>query len=375
MLRILKPGILSTIQDLGRLSTRAYGVPVGGAMDTLAHRLANVVLGNPAHAASIEIAGGHFAAAVEKNCTIVHVGAGGTLWVDQTLVPYGKALTLPAGTLVEVRPSAYGHYSYLAVAGGWSAMEVLKSRATCLVAGFGGHQGRALQVGDVLMGQLNGMPPSAKAFLGAEFLPRQKYGISLRQFPELCPFCGCHQLDTPESRDKQKNTPLMIRVLSGPEWHYWRPAQHDLFCQTVFVVTAQRNRMGIRLQMADRSVADQLFQGDAYPAAAASMLSTGVCIGAIQIPPNGTPIVLGADAQTIGGYPRLAQIAAVDLPKLVQAPVGQKVSFRTITLEVAENLLFQETVKLKRLSAGYRFRQLSSHDTKFLQNLPQNSTY
>lgn len=356
MLRILKPGILSTIQDLGRLTTRTYGVPVGGAMDTLAHRLANAVLGNPATVASIEIAGGHFAAAVEEKCAIAYFGAGGSLWVDQIPVPSGEALVIPTGALLEVRPCPFGNYSYLAIAGGWAAREVLKSRATCLVANFGGHHGRALQVGDVLKGEVNEALLSAKAFLGTAFLPKQKYGISLRQFPELYPLGGAQQLDLPENRDKQKNMPLLIRVLSGPEWHCWRPAQRDLFGQTLFVVSSQRNRMGIRLQMADQSQAEQPFQGSTYPAAAASMLSTGVCIGAIQIPPSGGPIVLGADAQTVGGYPRLAQVTTVDLPKLVQAPVGQKVLFQAIALEMAENLLFQETLKLKRLSAGYRFR-------------------
>lgn len=349
MLHILKPGLLSTLQDLGRLTTRAYGVPVGGAMDTVAHRVANAVLGNLVDAASIEIAGGHFTAWVGESCAMAHFGAGGTLWADQTPVPSGKALMMPTGTFLEVRPCPLGNYSYLAVAGGWAATEVLKSRSTCLVAGFGGHQGRALKAGDVLKGHVGDALVSAQKFVKDTFLPSRKYGISMRQFPAFCHIWDNQPLDSAETRESRKNTPLLIRILPGPEWHYWRPAQHTLLGQTLFVVSAQRNRMGIRLQMADQNSAGKRFLEHGYPTAAASMLSTGVCIGAIQMPPNGEAIVLGADAQTVGGYPRLAQVVAVDLPKLVQAPTGQKVLFQTISLEMAENLLFQETVKLNRL--------------------------
>lgn len=277
MIEILQSGWLSTVQDLGRAGRQHLGLSRGGAMDALALRRANLLVGNAEDAAGLEIVQGPLRLRLSGSGTLAVCGAD----FDAQLA--GKALRpewrAPFADGDELRLQAQvrsGARAVLAFAGGIDVPPVLGARGTDLAACFGGWQGRALRVGDRLP-------------LAAAGLPRRRLGLAPQD--ELA----------------------VLRVLPGPEFdsHLDAGARAQLLA-TAWVAGAQSNRMGLRLQGA------RLALRDTRP-----LPSHAVCPGLIQLPPDGQPIVLGADAQATGGYARIAVVIAADLGLLGQWRIGQ----------------------------------------------------
>ena len=324
-IKIITPGVLTTVQDLGRPVWRSDGVPLGGAVDTMRHRLANFLTGNGAGAASLEIAGGIFTAHIMQQGWFAVGGTGGQLLIGEKETCFGRLCFAPTGVVLEIRPEQVSNYIYLAVRGGWDVPEVLASRSTCLSAGFGGLEGRSLQKGDILQ--------AAKAETAFELPDKSGSGdVWISQW-----FVG-------ESFPKKQDN--VIRVLPGPEFHWWNEEQRTQFFKTPFIVSSRRDRMGVRLE---------------YPTSQAppehdDMLSTAVSPGTVQVPPDGQPFILLADAQTTGGYPRIAQVTAVDIPRLAQIPTGQTVYFQMITLEEAEKLFTEQENLLQKIQLALRWK-------------------
>ncbi len=317
---------------MGRPARLPDGVPSGGAADTFSHRLANYLVGNEAGAATVEVAGG-FAAFTAHAGRLAYVGAGGALWLDKTEVPAGRTVFVPAGALLQVRPLPGGNYGYLATPGGWDVPEVLDSRSTCLAAGFGGVDGRALRKGDVL----NACSSPDDSGSSDEYMPGKIVVNNWFVFDPL---------------PRMPANANVIRVLPGPENDWWQEADERRFFNTDFAVSSQRDRMGVRLD------------GPSIPVAKKSaLLSTAVMPGTVQVPPGGRPIVLLADAQTTGGYPRIAQVVAVDIPRLAQMPAGQVVRFQKITLDEAERLYFERENLLRKIQLALQFK-LHEHDIR-----------
>lgn len=312
-LHILSPGTLTTVQDLGRPAWRSSGVPLSGATDVLSHSMANALLGNPDSDATLEIASGGLRAQVEQGGWAAHCGLGGSLSVDGVEIGSGRTLYLPEGAVLHIRATATGNFSYLATAGGWDVPEVLGSRSTCLAAGFGGLEGRPLQAGDTLS--------SREATHAAIFSQKSQFWKSRWYAPPM----SWRAVST-----------VVIGALPGPEHGWWAAEQRRFFEEKPFQITPQHDRMGVRLLSAD-AAALRLSDGTA-----SAMLSTAVAPGTVQVPPDGCPIVLLADAQTTGGYPRIAQVAAADLPLLAQVPTGQVIRFQMIGEEEAERRLWAQ---------------------------------
>ncbi|MBV6440848.1 MAG: KipI antagonist [Saprospiraceae bacterium] len=331
-IRIITPGLLATVQDLGRPQWRSDGVPLGGAADAVSHRIANFLVGNKAGAATLEIAGGRFTAQVEQPGWLAVAGADGQFLTDEKEVGFGRLVFAPNGASLDIRPGSGCNYAYLAVSGGWDVPEVLNSKSTCLAAGFGGWEGRVLRKGDVLSAA--DAPPESEMQGGL-----QHESVRSSNWFAGNPFF--RKMMTPGSRT------IVIRVLAGPEIHWWSETQQEQFFKTPFTVSARRDRMGVRLDAED-----------AVFGKTEIMLSTAVCPGAIQVPPDGHPFVLLADAQTTGGYPRIAQVIAVDIPRLVQIPPGQGVCFQKVTLEEAERLFFEQENMLQKIQLALRWRAL-----------------
>lgn len=323
-IKVLSPGLLASIQDSGRPARHSDGIPPGGAADTLSHRLANFLAGNDAGAATIEMAGGIFSASAEQSGWLACVG--GAMFLDDKAIPGNRSVFVPAGTKIKIGPSATGNYAYLAIPGGWDVPEVLGSRSTCLVAGFGGLQGRGLRKGDVLQSTYSSDDPKSSDEYN-ECLPKIMHW-----------FIPARIFSVPAS----ENT---IRVLPGPESDWWPAEDEQRFFETDFIVSKNRDRMGVRLE------------GASVPSAKRSaMLSTAVMPGTVQIPPGGWPIALLADAQTTGGYPRIAQVIAVDMPLLAQIPTGQSIRFQKVTLEDAERLYFERENLLRKIQLALQFK-------------------
>jgi biotin-dependent carboxylase-like uncharacterized protein len=307
---VLRAGTLCSVQDLGRHGLRHLGISQCGASDTLALQQANLLLGNPAGAAGLELSLGpvqlrftqasRIALTGVDFCARLQTPEGGDLPVLS-----GYALALPAGAVLSLtRPAIPGARGYLAVAGGIDVPLVLGSRSTDLKAGFGGHAGRALQAGDRL-------PVGATA----STLITGKRGVR--------GFAPTH----------------VLRALPGPDYERFTQAAHTGFWLQPWRINAQSNRMGLRLNGAPLAVRS-----------AVNLLSAGVLPGDVQVPPDGLPIVLGVDCQTTGGYPRIASVIQADLWQLAHLSPLTSVYFQPVTHAVAQQALERQTRYLERLT-------------------------
>lgn len=299
-MKIIRGGMQTTVQDVGRFGHRAAGVPQSGAMDAFALRVVNLLVGNPENAAVLEFT--LVGPEVEFSADTV-VALGGAEWEG---VPSWKPLRVCAGERLRLGVCQRGCRGYLAVAGGIETEPVLGSRSTYLRAGFGGHEGRALRDGDVLR------VPTTTRVVG------DHWRIDARILPVY------------------SSSPV-VRVVRG--------AQADEFGDKLyegeFKVSPQSDRMGLRL------VGPKLVRTSTE-----DLVSSAVAPGTIQVPPDGQPIVLMADAQTIGGYPQAAHVISVDLPLMAQLRPGDSVRFAEVTLAEAQRLALSSEHTLALLREG-----------------------
>jgi antagonist of KipI len=291
LLTVLRAGMLTTVQDLGRWGYQSRGVPVSGALDPLSHRLANRLLGNEAGAATLEVTLMGPQLRFEHEAAFAVAGADFRLTVDDTTVQMNRRIEARAGSVLRFGERARGARAYLAVEGGVDVPEILGSRSTHVLTGMGGYQGRALRAGDALEhGGGRGLPAN---------------GVNPR--PDLY---------------RQR-----LRVV---------PVDETLAARLTtqrFHVSTRSDRMGYRLEGA--SVA---------AAAKGELISTAVPTGAIQVPPNGQPILLMNDHATTGGYALAAVVISADLPCAGQLAPGDWVEFAPCSLDEA-------TAELRRQEA------------------------
>ncbi|WP_395317303.1 biotin-dependent carboxyltransferase family protein [Variovorax sp. UC74_104] len=292
MIAIRRPGVLASVQDLGRHGHRKLGICPGGALDVLALTLANRLVGNADRAAGLELTMGGCELQFEADTRIAFTGDdfgatldGAPLWPFWSVpVAAGQTLRLAGANAGGTKKP--GVRSWLAVAGGIDVPPVLGSRSTDLKAGFGGHEGRALRKGDRL--------PTGVSTLDATQRERRPFGIR-----------------GPDWGQPEGDGAIALRVLPGPEFELFTLAAREQLWGERWRITPQSNRMGSRLEGAELK---RKRSGD--------MLSSGVIPGTIQVPPSGQPIILMGDAQTTGGYPRIGVVIRADLWKLAQAPLN-----------------------------------------------------
>jgi antagonist of KipI len=301
-LRVLEPGFLATVQDLGRTGYESLGVPVNGAMDAFALRAANALVGNPSGAAGLEFTLQDLVLQAQADCLVALTGTGFELEVDGRRLPAWMAVAVRRRWIIHLHEvtgegGAGGGWGYLAVNGGITVPVVMGSRSTYLRGGFGGFDGRPLQAGDILpVGPFN----PAVLELAGRCLPASLRPAYARQ--------------------------AAIQVILGPQADYFTEGGIQTYLENEYAVTHLSDRMGYRL--------------DGPPvqhARGADILSEGVCFGSVQVPADGCPIVLMADRQTAGGYPKIATVISADLPLLAQcAPGSGRVRFRTTTVSAAQ---------------------------------------
>lgn len=317
-MQVLAPGLLSTLQDGGRRGYRALGVGSCGAADGYSLQIANRLVGNPPAAAALEITLAGPRLHVLRATRIALCGGRIDAHCDGIALPGWRPILLPAGAELQLGAVRQGCRSYLAVAGGFDAPVVLGSRSTDLRGGFGGWHGRALQAGDVI-----GFGPAALpvADIGMPMLAR--WSIDPR--PDLV-----------------FDAAARLRVLPGID----ATEPNEALFATEWTVEAASNRQGLRLRGTPLSAA-----------AADDQLSSPVVPGILQLPPDGQPILLLADAQTVGGYPRIGQLAQVDLPRAAQLRPGDPVRFEAITSAAAAALLIARRQRLARIDLAIAARQ------------------
>lgn len=279
-IEIIRPGILSTVQDFGRTGMRHLGVAQSGALDKRALSIANRLLNNPIDAAGLEITIGPVVIRFTQDTWFALAGADFSATLEQKKLSRGWRYFAKAGQELSLFGPAFGQRAYLAFAGGIDVPVVLGARATDMQGQFGGFQGRALQTGDCLpLGIVD----------AHQKLPPQSREIGFK-----------HGLWTPE-----------IRAIPGPEYDFFDAASQKSFWEHVWRISSQSNRMGFRLQGQSLHRIDHR-----------ELASHAVMPGVVQVPPSGQAIILMADAQTTGGYPKIATIIEADLWKLAQATPG-----------------------------------------------------
>lgn len=311
LLEVLDVGFANCIQDAGRFGHRSIGVPVAGAADPVLLACANHLLGNEADTAGLEItlAGPRLKAlAGPLRCALAGRLAARLSRADGTTAevpPWHTATLFPGDTIAL---GAARGTAYLALSGGFQVSPQLGSRATYARARLGGVDGRALQCGDrIACGQLESDP-------WQEFRAR--------------PF---HHEDGP------------LRVIPGPQDDHFLPEALHAFFDQAFTVGREMDRMGIRMtgpRLAHR------------PECGADIVSDGVTPGAIQVPADGQPILLGPDCQTVGGYPKIATVIGADLPRLAQLSPGQQIRFAAVSLDEARRARVRQHEALQRWRAA-----------------------
>lgn len=311
-IRVIKPGTLTTLQDRGRHGYQHLGVVVGGAMDEWAHRLANIAVGNAEEEATLEITllGPTFQ--FEETTLIALCGAQLSARINGEKVPLNRPVLVRAGSRLETGNCEIGARAYLAVAGGFGVADIMGSKSTYLLGAFGGLQGRALRKDDVLM---------TSASLG-ELYPSLHQRLQTSSAAFAAPHFGVDSVLHHMARGVQT-----VRIVEGRHWQQFGPVVQGLLLNSEFTVSLNSDRMGYRLT------------GPALVAQSATkMISESVAFGTIQVPTDGQPIILMADRQTTGGYPKIASVASVDLPLLAQMQPRQSVRFALISLQEAQQL-------------------------------------
>lgn len=288
MLTIIRAGMATSVQDAGRFTYGQSGVSLSGVLDAPAMQTANLLAGNPPDSAVLEITLGQCQFRFERDSWFALTGAGCHAQLDGKSVWTGWRTFARAGQTLTLTRAIRGVRSYLAINGGFDIPPVMGSVSTDLKAGFGGWQGRYLQDGD-----------------------RLPLHPATRNFPESA---GVRQLLWGNR----------VRVLPGPEYQEFSRESREAFWRTGWVLSSQSNRMGYRLQgrQLQRPVAREL-------------LSHAVVPGTIQVTNGGQPVVLMADAQTTGGYPRIGSVITADLYHLAQIRPGEPIHFVFCTLEDA----------------------------------------
>ncbi|MSP96120.1 MAG: biotin-dependent carboxyltransferase family protein [Betaproteobacteria bacterium] len=312
-LRILRPGLMTTVQDRGRHGLQHLGVVPCGPMDPVALELANALVGNRNGEAVIEFTVLGPEIAFESDALVALCGALFEGRIDGVLAPANRPVLLPKNAVLGTGRALLGSRGYLAVAGGIATTLVLGSRSTYLPARFGGLEGRLLRAGDVLP-LIEGITSlSLKRY---ENLQGRKVMAGLRTVGWSAP-----ALTLPERE------PIMIHAMEGRHYSHFEAASQHAFFDATWKVSPDSNRMGFRL------AGPVLARAEAF-----EILSEPACFGTVQVPANGLPIALMADHQTTGGYPKIAEIAAADVPRLAQLAPGGSVQFARCTLEQAREL-------------------------------------
>tara|TARA_B100001079_G_scaffold140290_1_gene120147 strand:- start:448 stop:1374 length:927 start_codon:yes stop_codon:yes gene_type:complete len=302
-IRILNPGLQTTIQDLGRNGYSHYGVSSSGAADDLSFRLGNLIVGNKENLAAIEMTllGGDYKFDIDANISLT--GSKFDAKIEGESLHFYKNIPIQSGQLLSIGQSLQGSRCYLAVRGGIDINDVLSAKTTHLTSKIGGVDGRSLKKDDVLI-------------IGEE----QKL---------LNPININEMLDINMSK---------LLIIKGLQSNYISKSTWKIFLNQEYIVSNLSNRMGIRLEGNSLKLDNEN-----------EIITEGVPLGAIQLPSNGYPIISFVEHQTTGGYPKIANVISSELHKVGQLKPGDKFQFELVSLEEAEALRHEREFYIKRM--------------------------
>lgn len=306
-IRILKGGMLTTVQDGGRTGYQSQGFSVAGVMDTRSFKIANLLLDNPENEAVLEFT--LIGPTLEFTSETIIAITGGDFQpqINGEPAPMYTAIYMHKGDILKFGSAKTGSRGYIAFSSYLSIPVVMGSRCTNLKSKIGGFKGRKLQDGDYI-----------------NFRIKRRY----------LPFFLSRKLEPDDFSQEE----TVLRVVMGPQDDMFSRQGIETFLNTEYTVTSEFDRMGCRLDGAFIARKDE-----------ADMISDGIALGSIQVPSHGKPIVLLADRQTTGGYPKIATVTSVDIPKLVQRKTDHKIRFKAITVQEAQKLYMKEMNELDEM--------------------------
>ncbi|PGS51136.1 biotin-dependent carboxyltransferase family protein [Bacillus sp. AFS041924] len=330
-IKVCRPGLLTSVQDLGRYGFQKYGVIVSGAMDATSLRIANLLVGNEEGEAALEVTLMGTSFLFEKDLLISITGGNLSATIDGELVTLWRPVYVKVGSVLHFKACQSGCRAYVAIAGGFAVDEIMESKSTYLRGEIGGYKGRALKEGDLLL--CNEIPQRA-----------------IKLFQQLKSKAQSHQfaatnwhVNSESFMEIKKNA--VVRVIRGGEFDRFTSSSQAQFFEQEFQITPMSDRMGYRISGPTLQLEESF-----------ELISEAVSHGTIQVPKDGNPIILLSDRQTIGGYPKIAQVATVDLPLIAQLKPGEKIRFKEITLEGAEQLYMKYEQQMEQLKVGLLLR-------------------
>ena len=316
-IRVLRAGILATVQDLGRPGMQHLAIVPGGVMDPVSHRLANALVGNLPDVATLEFALAGPELAFEQDVLVALHGARVEPQLDGVSMPYSRPVLVRAGARLRIGRTVTGAFGYLAIAGGIDVEPVLGSRSTYLPGAFGGLRGGVVSAGATLPLAQQATAISESRY---ERISRSGRTMAIGSTRAVSVRWSVPMLTLPSF------DPLIVRVIDGVHADLFDKTSRAAFLGEPWRVAPESNRMGYRLVGPKLALA-----------APREIVSQAVSLGTVQVPAGGQPIVLMADRQTTGGYPRIAEVVSADLPRLAQvAPGSVAVRFEKVTLDAAD---------------------------------------
>ncbi|MBM7570274.1 biotin-dependent carboxyltransferase family protein [Aquibacillus albus] len=314
-LRIIEEGFITTIQDLGRYGYQSFGFSVNGVMDNWAMRLANIALNNHETEAVLEMSFLGPSIEFEEDMIICLSGADMSPSINEKPVTNGKPLTVNQGDTLQLRTAKTGIHCYLAVKGGLKIPEVLHSKSTDMKVELGGFQGRKLQTGDVIPIH---QPMKSRPF---------NWYLSKKLFSYL------------------DQNPTVIHFIEGKQYDWFTEESKQTFENELFQLSTQSDRMGYRLTGPSLHFKKQQ-----------ELITEGVSFGTIQVPSSGHPIVLMADRQPTGGYPKIGQVIQADLPLFSQLRPSKAFTFKKCSLSDAYRRLLATETELNQIRSATKLR-------------------
>ena len=321
MLKIIKGGLQTTVQDLGRSGFQKYGVIASGAMDPFAHRMANLLVGNSDNAAALEITMIGPTLEFQEETFIALCGGDLSPELDGTPVKMWRTIAVKKGNTLKFGAPRNGCRTYLAVAAGISVPIVMNSRSTYLRAEIGGFEGRALKAGDELITEA--LTPEMRSTL----------------------FNAAHQSVKWQIPASRYGTEPIVRLMQGRQFELFDDSSKKRIFTESFAVSSNSDRMGYRLEGSPLALAEPK-----------ELISEAVAFGSIQVPSDGNPIVLLADRQTTGGYPKIGQVVSVDLPLIAQLKAGDRICFKEVSLEEAQKLFIEQERQIQQLKMAINLK-------------------
>lgn len=303
-IRILKGGMLTTVQDMGRTGYQSQGFSVAGVMDVRSFKIANLLLDNPENEAVLEFT--LIGPTLEFTSATIIAITGGDFQptINGEPAPMYTALYMNKGDILKFGSARTGSRGYVAFSSYLDIPVVMGSRCTNMKSSLGGFKGRKLQAGDYM-----------------NFRIKRRY----------LPFFLSRKLELDEFDQEE----TVLRVVMGPQDNLFSKQGIETFLNSEYTVTSEFDRMGCRLEgpfIAPKETSD--------------IISDGIAFGSIQVPSHGKPIILLSDRQTTGGYAKIATVASVDIPKLVQRKTDHKIRFQPISVQEAQKLLLEEVKEL-----------------------------